>query len=66
VALGLVLLEFGLFMIPDSINLPGGIVAWLVLLVVFWRVIPLALIVTLAAAAIIHFSDTKASRGMSE
>jgi hypothetical protein len=50
-AVGLVVLEFALFMLPDRINLPGGMLGWLVLVAVFHYVIPLALVATLVALA---------------
>jgi len=59
----LAVLEFGLFMLPDSVNLPGGIAGWLVFVVLFWGVIPFAMIATLMIAALNHFSDTPNSRG---
>jgi hypothetical protein len=59
-ALGLVLLELGLFMLPDGLNLPGGMLTWLMLVAVFWYGIPLALILTLAAAIVVQCTDAYA------
>jgi hypothetical protein len=50
-AVGLVVLEFALFMLPDGINLPGGMFTWVELVLVFHYVIPLALVATLVALA---------------
>jgi hypothetical protein len=60
-ALGLILSELCLFILPDK-NLPGEVAIWLSW-VAFWRVIPMALVVTLAAAAISHFADMRARNG---
>ncbi len=60
-ALVLVLLELGLLMLSDN-NLPGEGAIWLSW-IVFWRVIPVALIVTLVAAAISHVADKKVRYG---
>jgi hypothetical protein len=53
-AIGLVLLRVGLRLIPDSINLPGGILTWYVLMIVYHRVIPSGVILALAGAVIVH------------
>src|SRR6478752_7548925 len=49
-AVGLVVLEFALFMLPD-VNLPGGMATWVALVLVFHYVIPLALAATLVGLA---------------
>ncbi len=58
VAIGFALLEFGLFMLPEKLNLPGGILGWLFLVMVFWYGIPLAIILTLAVAVAVQYTDT--------
>jgi hypothetical protein len=52
-AVGLVLVELGLFMLPDSINLPGGMAGWVVFMFLFWRGIPALLSITLVAIAVV-------------
>ena len=60
VAVWLTLLEFGLFMLPESKDPPGEIGGWLLCLALY--IIPLALILTLAGATFAHFSDAKSRR----
>jgi hypothetical protein len=62
-ALGLVLLRFGLRMLPEKLNLPGGMLTWLLLVSIYHYVIPFGVISTLAAAVIIHLlPDAKSGR----
>src|SRR5262245_7574937 len=53
-AVGLVLLEVGLYLLPDRVNLPGEMLTWMCLVVAFHYVIPIAVIATLVALAIMH------------
>jgi len=65
-ALGLVLLRLGLDMLPERLNLPGGMLTWWTLMVVYHYVIPYGLILTLAAAGVVHFwPDPKTGREIS-
>jgi hypothetical protein len=69
-AIGLVLLRVALRLIPDCINLPGGILTWYVLMIVYHRVIPFGVILALVGAVIVHFlpsfGDRPPSKGATE
>jgi hypothetical protein len=49
-AIGLALLEFGIFNLPDNVRLPGEIFAALFLIVAFYWLIPAAILGLLVAA----------------
>jgi hypothetical protein len=50
-AVGLLVLEVAIFVLPGKITLPGGMATWMLLVVAFHYVIPLALVATLTALA---------------